>query len=293
MRDFEKFFQHIKSLGYSPDICIDVGAGYGTGSIYSAFPEAHHIVFEPIKTNLDKLNKRLAKLSHEIHICALMHEPGEMTLTLSGVDNLGSSLMNRNNKSDGETVSVPVYCLDKFIESIPSGSKVLLKTDCQGADLNVLKGASNVLKTTDVVIVEASLFPFWGEHHPTLHELSSYMKEQGFEIYDLLEHEYRPLDNALGQVDVVFTKNDGIFRESKAWGQVSNQNKSETSKPVPSEEYSTLINQKNAEISHLKALISKSKNKDKLISHMRNLFDSGAKQESIVSELQRCLNELS
>lgn len=308
MRDFPKFFQHIKSLGYSPDVCIDVGAGYGTGSIYSAFPDAHHIVFEPIESNLSKLQDRLSKLSHEIHICALMNEPGEMALTVLGKDNLGSTLMNRDKSRSSEVVTVPVHRLDKFKSSIPQDSRVLLKTDCQGADLDVLKGAYEVLKVTDLVIVEASLFSFWGDHHPTLLKLAQYMESKGFEIYDILELAYRPLDNALGQVDIVFAKKEGALRSSNAWGK-SNYKEPKKSETVLENDFQRLLDQKNSEISHLRALNSKvkekekmishlktlnekSKEKDKLISHLRNLINANAKQESILFELKKGLTNI-
>jgi hypothetical protein len=40
------------------------------------------------------------------------------------------------------------------------------------------------------------------------------MKEQGFVVYDIFGGHNRLLDNALGQIDLVFTKENGIFRKS-------------------------------------------------------------------------------
>ena len=43
------------------------------------------------------------------------------------------------------------------------------------------------------------------------------MHEQGFVVYDILEGIFRPYDNALGQVDLVFAKANGPLRASYAW----------------------------------------------------------------------------
>ena len=44
-------------------------------------------------------------------------------------------------------------------------------------------------------------------------EVINYMKNNGFVTYDILQGFYRPLDNALGQVDIVFVKDEGRFRK--------------------------------------------------------------------------------
>ncbi len=61
------------------------------------------------------------------------------------------------------------------------------------------------------------LYRFWGNHHPDFLEIVKYMADQGFLVYDFLDGLFRPLDNALGQVDVVFVKKDGPFRKSASW----------------------------------------------------------------------------
>lgn len=43
------------------------------------------------------------------------------------------------------------------------------------------------------------------------------MREKGFVVHDLLDGLYRPYDKALGQIDVVFVKENGMFRVSSQW----------------------------------------------------------------------------
>ncbi len=215
-RNFAAFFQHLKTLGFAPDYCIDVGAAGGTKIIYSSFPDAFHFVFEPLPDFREELEKTLKPYNHEIHFCALMKYPGEKSL-LRHPDRYGSSLMHKSKKNLENQVSVRVDTLDNIVGKDRVSGDVLLKTDCQGADLFVLKGGVETLKKASVVIVEASLFRFWGEHHPDFMEIVRFMNNRGFALYDILDGLYRPCDNALGQVDLAFVRDDGPFRKVHHW----------------------------------------------------------------------------
>lgn len=313
MRDFESFFRHIKSLGYLPDICIDVGAGYGTGSIYSAFPDAHHIIFEPVEENNTKLEARLATLSHEIHTCGLMNERGTLSLAKFGIDNLGSTFMSNGRKENAEYIEVPINLLDDYKENIDPEKNILLKLDCQGSDLNVLKGGNELLENIDLVIVETSFFKYWGEHHPIFIDISDYMYQKGFSVYDILDPSYRPLDNALGQVDLVFTKTDGFFRQHHKWGTPKSTNRIKSDKLTPQnnthDHLQTIIDQKNAELSHLRNLNIKrekksANNKEKTLldlqtilnqknselSHLRNINIIREEKVKTLNEIEKIIN---
>ncbi|MEM9619521.1 MAG: FkbM family methyltransferase [Pseudomonadota bacterium] len=215
-RTFPEFFQHIKKCGFSPSVCIDVGAASGTMSIYQSFPDACHIVFEPLADFHRDLEANMRSYKHEIHHCALMAKPGKRRL-LRHPDKFGSSLMHRRQGRSSDLVEIEVQRLDDVLEGRDLSNGVLLKTDCQGADLFVIEGAPKTLRSVDVVIMECSLFKFWGEHHPELYEIVTYMHARGFVVYDLLEGIFRPFDGALGQIDVVFVKADGPFRKAHQW----------------------------------------------------------------------------
>jgi hypothetical protein len=63
-----------------------------------------------------------------------------------------------------------------------------------------------------------SFFKFWGNHHPDALEIFNFMNEQGFVIYDFLDGLFRPLDGALGQIDVVFVRKDSLLKKDYKWG---------------------------------------------------------------------------
>jgi hypothetical protein len=47
---------------------------------------------------------------------------------------------------------------------------------------------------------------------PIFDEVVAYMKTIGFVAYDIIHGWYRPLDNALGQVDILFVKENSFLR---------------------------------------------------------------------------------
>ncbi|MEZ5920007.1 MAG: FkbM family methyltransferase [Parvularculaceae bacterium] len=196
--------------------CIDVGAASGTKTIYEAFPEAFHIVFEPLPDFHDALAETMAQYRHEIHLCGLMETSGDRSL-LRHPDRYGSSLMHKRRAGSQNIVNVPVRTLDEVIGGRQFPGGMLLKTDCQGSDLFVLKGGEQTLLQADVIIVEASLFRFWGAHHPDIYEIMQFMRARNFVLYDVLDGLFRPSDSALGQLDLAFVREGGPFRESAVW----------------------------------------------------------------------------
>lgn len=214
-RSFTEFFQHVISLGFKPSAVIDVGAADGTPALYEAFPDAPHYAFEPIPRFAAALETRMRALNHHIFQKGVLDKPGKTHLFLHE-DPYGSSFMCQS-APEGQRLDIEVTTLDTTLADFPLGEDALLKTDCQGADLLAIKGATEVLACCELVIMEASLFPFWGPHEPVLDEIISEMRKRGFRIYDLLDGLNRPSDNALGQIDVVFARESGRLRSSYRW----------------------------------------------------------------------------
>jgi Methyltransferase FkbM domain len=81
----------------------------------------------------------------------------------------------------------------------------IIKVDVQGAELQVLAGAQRTLNETEAVILEVTLLGMM-IGGPQVYDVVSRMKELGFVTYDVFGLHYRPLDNALSQVDMVFVQ---------------------------------------------------------------------------------------
>lgn len=216
-RTFDEYFQFAKELGFYPGTVIDVGAANGTPSLHKAFPDAYFILIEPLKVFIPKLQVLLEQYRGEIHNCALMAEKGVQNIRVSK-DLYGSSLMHRSTGSeDGQLEKVEVNTLDNLINQKEYVAPYILKTDCQGGDYEVVRGGEKTLSNCEIVILEVSFFRFWGDHHPDAIKILNYMDQKGFVIHDFLDGLFRPYDGALGQIDIVFVKKEGMFKEKHNW----------------------------------------------------------------------------
>jgi FkbM family methyltransferase len=218
-RNFEEFFTHVKGLGFSPETIIDVGVARGTPVLYSAFPDAYYLLFEPLADFRPEIDRILARYKGEFHPVALMAQKGEGSIFKTR-DKFGSSMMHRvQDESDERLENVAIDTLDSVtVDGTRLSGPVMLKTDCQGGDFEVLKGGEKTLAKCDLAIIEVSFFRFWGTHHPDPLEILNFMDRNGFVVYDFLDGLFRPYDGALGQIDIVFVKKDGFFRTCHSWG---------------------------------------------------------------------------
>ena len=66
-RELSESLSHISSLGITPKTVIDVGAAWGTPELLEAYPDAYHILIDPLPMYSDRLNQLLEKYTVEYH----------------------------------------------------------------------------------------------------------------------------------------------------------------------------------------------------------------------------------
>jgi FkbM family methyltransferase len=208
--------EYIRSLGIEMSTIIDVGVGFGTPDLYNAFPTAHLILVDPLLRvgNYTHLEAGLHGRKVEFVAAAAGQFLGKTVMNVH--DDLESSSLLKEEEGqhcDGNQLAVEVTTIDQICTEWNLDSPIVIKIDVQGYELEVLKGATETLTKTDVVIVEISLFHFY-KRSPTLCEVLIFMEKHGFAPYDFVGQLYRPLDNALAQIDVVLVKTCGVFRSS-------------------------------------------------------------------------------
>jgi FkbM family methyltransferase len=216
---FEESLHHLKEIGFYPELVIDVGAADGTPPLQEAFPESFFFWIEPLIEFEPELRKLKKKFKGDYVIAGVGEEEGIFTLNVHE-DLHGSTMYNEETGThlDGQARELQLLTLDKLgnIHSWNRFKKILLKVDVQGFELEVLKGAKKMLHDTDVIILEVSLFKFL-KNAPDFYAVVSFMKHIGYVVYDIVGGINRPLDLALGQTDIVFVKEDGLFRTSHHW----------------------------------------------------------------------------
>lgn len=110
------------------------------------------------------------------------------------------SSLELHDSGDSYEVDVSVVTLDGFISASGqpvrewlSGEIDVLKSDTQGWDLQVLRGALATLSRAKVVLVEWIFDDVYGRQVP-LHELDKLMSETGHVLWDIA-HVYKDLSN--------------------------------------------------------------------------------------------------
>jgi len=205
-----------KDIGLSPQTVIDVGAAYGSFTLQcqKVFPDAKYILVEPLEEYKSSLDAVTRSIPHaEYILAAAAAESGELTINVHP-DLEGSSVYLEDEDSDvnGVPRTVRAIALDCLMKEGRVQAPVLLKIDVQGAELDVLSGAEGTLRTTEYVLLEMSFFKFF-KGGPQFHDVVTFMKSRGFVAYDICGSQYRPLDNALSQIDMAFVKEAGLFRQ--------------------------------------------------------------------------------
>jgi FkbM family methyltransferase len=202
----------INRLGFEPATVIDVGAALGTFDLYELFPQSRHILIEPIAENEPYLAKICKKLGNaEYYIAAAASEPGTLTLSVNpGLVNSSLVTAEDTTAPTAEMRTVKVVSLDQLCRDRHLQPPFLVKVDVDGKEMEVLKGAVQVLEATEYLIIESTCF---GQ----INEVVDFMREHGFAIYDIVDPVYRPGDHALWQVDLAFVKQSGQFRQSHGY----------------------------------------------------------------------------
>lgn len=206
--------QHIQALDFQPGTVIDVGAAYGTQELYETFPNAHHLLIEPLIEYQAALDKLCQQYPHvEVLYAAASYHTDGLTINVHP-DLVGSSAYLEEEASDvnGVPRTLPTVRLDTICHKRQLPAPYLIKVDVQGAELEVLRGVTDILKNTEYIVLEVSLFEFY-KGAPQFHDVIQYMQSIGFVSYDFTAPLHRPVDDAVSQIDIAFVQANGRFRQ--------------------------------------------------------------------------------
>jgi FkbM family methyltransferase len=227
-RKAEKLSHHnalarVKSLGFSPAVIYDVGAYRGGWTRLAAevFPQAQFVLFEANRDHAAELGATgrrhvIAALGREDGGRRAFHVPRAGDVT-------GASLYVENTSHYGEANlrvrAVETTRLDTAVarERLPPPD--LIKIDVQGAELEVLAGADEALRSAGALIVEVS-FVDYNKGGPLAAQVIAEVDRLGFRCADLCEV-HRSARNFVLQLDLLLVRPPLFAKYGEAAGIVS------------------------------------------------------------------------
>lgn len=203
----------LRSLGFSPGACVDVGAYHGewTRLFKSVFPDAAVLMVEAQDSKGPVLQSVALELGPAIRCqtAVLAAREGE-AVTFYEMET-GSSLFQENSPYARVSVQKRTRTLDSVLSEHAFPRVDMLKLDVQGAELEVLKGASQALRQAEALLMETSLVPV-NAGAPAFAEVIEFVTQRGFRLFDFCS-QVRRKDGVLWQTDLLFLQTN-----SRLWG---------------------------------------------------------------------------
>ena len=214
--------ENMQRNGFSPASIIDVGAhtGMWARSIHRLYPKVPLLMLE---ASPDK-DEALAAAVRELDGCAdyriaLLGAVSGAQVPFHAVQTgvgsgTGSSVFCEKTGFKKDTVMLDTVTLDDVLASSKLRAPYLLKLDVQGYELEVLRGAHQVLAGTEAVLTEVSLVEY-NEGAPLALEVITELSRNGFVLYDVCSQTRRQTDDTLFQMDLIFVRADSALRAKR------------------------------------------------------------------------------
>jgi FkbM family methyltransferase len=208
---------HLKRCGFSPNAAIDVGAysGEWTSTLRRLFPRTRVLMIEPQEVKTEEL-QMLCSCNSGLDLATVLLGPEVGERVGFYESDTASSVLQDANHVCGPSKFLPMTTLDLLTAEKKFPPPDLIKLDVQGYEMEVLEGASQTLKSAQVVLMEVNLIPIYKDA-PLVHETVRYMSDKDFRVYDVGTFFRRPFDNALWQMDIVFVRSSSPLIASNRW----------------------------------------------------------------------------
>lgn len=204
-------FLTLRNKGWIPQTCIDVGAYNGDWAreFRSIFPEASVLMVEAQAGKEGRL-KEIASwapqcFSYEI---ALLGSVDGREVEFVEMET-GSSVFEEKSHYPRTRQTKALQMLDTvLLRHADYQQAQMLKIDTQGYELEVMRGATELMRHVEVVLMEVSLLPI-NQGAPLFAEVIEFMDVRGFTLFDFCS-QIRRRDGVLWQTDLMFVRKAAV-----------------------------------------------------------------------------------
>tara|TARA_X000000950_G_C13837602_1_gene628842 strand:+ start:15 stop:680 length:666 start_codon:yes stop_codon:yes gene_type:complete len=178
---------------------IDVGVEKGTNFLIKKFPKANFFLIEanPLFYNYLE-NQFLKKYRGKLFKIAAGSKSESKFFYQSGPI---SSFFKRDNFNFKKKIKIKIKTLDKILVKEKFSKNTLLKIDCEGGELDVLRGAVKTLSKVNYVVVELRLQKI-KTYNPS--DIISFLYENKFKWKQVLKVYYAK--EGIDYMDILFVK---------------------------------------------------------------------------------------
>ena len=138
---------------------------------------------------------------------------GDATFYQQSLSHLGSLLPINSNSKDSlgyaekainDELTVNCLTLNDVVNDFEIHSIDILKVDVQGFEVGVLNGGNDALLRTKLVMIEISLYDFYGESKSTWFDVNRILGKLGFELFDIAKVSKNPKNLRTDWAELIF-----------------------------------------------------------------------------------------
>jgi FkbM family methyltransferase len=185
-RDETGMYIDWEQLERLPDIdtLIDIGVGpMGTPRLYSRFDDAKLLLIDPLDETKEYIDGNLLDRKVMWHQCGVGKEDDHAVINVEQSIGRSTILNVADINYEGEPVdkrNITIKTLDSVTASEKNLGRLGIKIDTEGYELNIIRGATETLKSTEFVLAEVRHNHESFEGVYKLHEFMSAMHDNGF-----------------------------------------------------------------------------------------------------------------
>jgi FkbM family methyltransferase len=211
-QDLRRIWSNSKQL---PLTFFDVGANIGQTAIRfkKGFPEAQIYSFEPSKATFVKLEQNTTSLS-DVHCfqTALGDRNGGAIMEIEA-ESVWNRIMDDQTNSSVRTERVTMQTLDTFCQEQEVVKIDLLKTDCEGYDLQVLEGATTLFGERRIDAIYSEVNFERSARYGDFFAIERFLGSRGFTVYGIYDYSYWGYDIAeVGFANALFVHKEVCTR---------------------------------------------------------------------------------